>query len=145
MKRMHVHIGVENLKESRDFYANLFNATPTKEEKDYVQWKLEDPVVNFAISTGPSNHGLHHLGIQVDSETEMENLRENFRAADITTHSDGEAVCCYARGDKSWIRDPSGIAWETFRRINDETVFACSDLESGGESCPTSSKKIDCC
>ena len=61
----------------------------------------------------------------------MENLRENFQAADITTHSDGETVCRYARGDKSWIRDPSGIAWETFRRINDETVFACSDLESG--------------
>ena len=145
MKRMHVHIGVDNLKESRDFYTNLFNATPTKEEKEYVQWTLEDPVVNFAISSGGSNLGLHHLGIQVDSDTEMENLRENFRAADIATHSDGETVCCYARGDKSWIRDPSGISWETFHRINDETVFACSDLESGNESCPTSSEKIDCC
>ena len=145
MKRMHIHIGVDNLKESRDFYTKLFDATPTKEEKEYVQWTLEDPVVNFAISTGVSNHGLHHLGIQVDSDTEMENLRENFRAADIATHSDGETVCCYARGDKSWIRDPSGISWETFRRINDETVFACSDLESGNESCPTSSEKIDCC
>ena len=145
MKRMHVHIGVDNLKESRDFYTNLFNATPTKEEKEYVQWTLEDPVVNFAISSGGSNLGLHHLGIQVDSDTEMENLRENFRAADIATHSDGETVCCYARGDKSWIRDPSGISWETFHRINDEAVFACSERENGNESCPTSSEKPGCC
>ncbi len=145
MKRMHVHIGVDNLKESRDFYTNLFNATPTKEEKEYVQWTLEDPVVNFAISSGVSNLGLHHLGIQVDSDTEMENLRENFRAADIATHSDGETVCCYARGDKSWIRDPSGISWETFHRINDEAVFACSERENGNESCPTSSEKPGCC
>ena len=145
MKRMHVHIGVENLKESRDFYTCLFNASPTKEEKNYVQWNLEDPVVNFAISNELSNLGVHHLGIQVDSETEMENLRENFRAADIATHSDGETVCCYARGDKSWIRDPSGIAWETFRRINDEAVFACGESEIGKESCPASIEKVGCC
>ena len=89
---------------------------------------------------------MDHLGIQVDSDMEMENLRENFRTANITTYSDGETVCGYARPDKSWIKDPSGIAWETFHTMNDEVVFGClGDREDGIESCCTPGGKADCC
>ena len=129
MKRIHIHVGVENLGESRVFYTNMFGADPKKEEKEYVQWILDDPKVNFSISTKVPTLGLDHLGIQVESDLEMEQMRESFRNADIATHSDGETVCCYARSDKSWIRDPSGISWETFYSMNDEVVYGTFDGE----------------
>ena len=146
MKRIHIHIGVKNLKESRDFYSNMFNETPKKEEKEYVQWILDDPNVNLSISTKGSNLGLDHLGIQVDSDTEMENLRENFRASDIATHSDGETVCCYARSDKSWLKDPSGISWETFYTTSDEVVYGSfTERVTRKESCCAPTEKTTCC
>ena len=51
MQRLHLHLGVKNLNESINFYKNLFKSEPTKVKSDYAQWILEDPKINFAIST----------------------------------------------------------------------------------------------
>jgi len=81
--------------------------------------------VNFAISTGDDELGVNHLGIQVEQEAELAVLRERLKAADSSAiFQEGEAICCYARSDKSWIRDPSGIAWEAYQTMEDAQFFS---------------------
>lgn len=123
MKRMHLHVGVDNLDEAVRFYSALFGTAPSKLKPDYAKWMLEDPRLNFAISTVGSKRGVDHLGIQVDDESELVELRERIKAADLQTMDEGETVCCYARADKSWLQDPAGIAWEAYRTMEDAQLF----------------------
>ena len=75
MKRFHVHIQVEDLQASINFYSRLFSAQPSRIETDYAKWMLEDPRVNFAISTRGGKPGLDHLGFQVDSAEELTEMK----------------------------------------------------------------------
>ena len=124
MKRLHIHIGVDNLDESIRFYSTLFGAAPIKTKSDYAKWLLDDPRVNFAISTRARTKGIDHLGIQVDDEAELAEVRERFKGGDMAVADEGETVCCYARSEKSWIQDPSGIAWEAYRTMEDAQLFS---------------------
>jgi len=155
MKRFHIHVGVENLDESIRFYSALFGAEPVKAKPDYAKWLLEDPCVNFAISTR-ANKGIDHLGIQVEEESELTELRERLKAGNIAATEEGETVCCYARSDKSWIQDPAGIPWETYRTMEDAQLFsgqsdqaetACCTPDTMGtpECCEPSEKTAGCC
>jgi len=135
MKRLHIHIGVDKLDESIRFYSALFGAAPVKQKPDYAKWLLDDPRVNFAISTRAKKAGLDHLGIQVDEEHELTELRERATAADMAIIEEGDTVCCYARSDKSWIQDPTGIPWEAYRRMEDAQVFSANSEEAGGACC----------
>jgi catechol 2,3-dioxygenase-like lactoylglutathione lyase family enzyme len=128
MKRMHLHVGVEDLDKGIRFYSALFGSQPAKTKSDYAKWMLDEPRLNFAISTREGSVGLSHLGIQVDSDHELEALREQLRSADLSVLEEGETVCCYARSDKSWIEDPAGIAWETYRTMDDVQFF---DAQTG--------------
>lgn len=123
MKRFHVHVSVNDLSKSVGFYTKLFGAEPTVTKTDYAKWMLDDPRINFAISTREGKPGLNHLGFQVDSDDELTQLREQARDADIATVEEMGAACCYARSDKHWIEDPQGIAWEAFRTLGDIPVF----------------------
>lgn len=115
MKRMHVHVSVNDLAESIRFYSTLFAAEPAITKPDYAKWMLEDPRVNFAISTGASDtHGIEHLGIQVENDTELAEVYGRLEAADRPVLAEGATVCCYAKSEKSWIADPQGVVWETF-------------------------------
>ena len=71
MKRMHVHVAVSDLKQSIGFYSALFATQPSVVKADYAKWMLDDPRVNFAISTRGKQPGLDHLGIQVESKGEL--------------------------------------------------------------------------
>ena len=51
MKRFHVHVAVDDLGQSTQFYSNLFGAQPAVLKDDYAKWMIDDPKVNFAIST----------------------------------------------------------------------------------------------
>jgi catechol 2,3-dioxygenase-like lactoylglutathione lyase family enzyme len=145
MKRLHIHVGVEKLEEAIRFYSTLFGAEPVKTKADYAKWMLEDPRVNFAISTRASRKGVDHLGIQVDEDSELEALRGRLQAADMTTFDEGETVCCYSRSDKSWLRDPAGIAWEAYRTMEDVQVFHAGDTPAaeGSACCPPPKAPID--
>lgn len=123
MKRFHMHVSVDNLEQSIKFYSALFGAEPAKLKPDYAKWMLEDPRINFAISTRGAKTGLDHVGLQVDEMSELEALRAQLSAANIATHGDGEATCCYARSEKSWVQDPSGIAWEAYHTMADAALF----------------------
>ena len=123
MKRFHVHLHVDDLDRSIAFYSKLFAAEPARVESDYAKWMIEDPRVNFAISTRGATTGLDHLGFQTDSAGELGELRERARAADMALLDEGETTCCYARSDKHWITDPQGVAWEQFHTLGDIPVF----------------------
>ena len=123
MKRLHIHIAVDELQKSIEFYSALFGVQPTKRKDDYAKWMLEDPRVNFAISARGAKVGLDHLGIQVDAPEELAALRRQLQQADMQILNDGETTCCYAQSDKSWVQDPSGIAWEAYHTMADVALF----------------------
>lgn len=114
MKRLHVHVAVEDIEKSRAFYSTLFGAEPSVVEPDYAKWMLEDPRVNFAISARGRAGGVDHLGIQVETADELAGIAARLKAAEQATVSETDAACCYARSDKEWAVDPSGIRWESF-------------------------------
>lgn len=124
MKRFHVHVHVDDLAKNITFYSAMFNQAPARTEGDYAKWMLEDPPVNFAISTRGTAVGVDHLGIQVDNNEELEGLRSNAAKADMAILDEGETTCCYARSDKHWVTDPQGIAWEHFKTMSDIAVFS---------------------
>ena len=123
MKRLHVHVSVEDISHSVGFYSALFAAQPTVVKSDYAKWMLEDPRVNFAISTRGREPGLDHLGIQVENTDELHEVYARLREAGGNIIEQGETTCCYAKSEKSWIDDPAGIAWETFHTTGESTVY----------------------
>jgi hypothetical protein len=123
MKRFHVHVAVDDLDANILFYSRIFGAPPTVQKSDYAKWMLDDPRVNFAISKQGLKAGLDHLGVQVESEVELEDLRNQVAAAEIVALDQREAQCCYARSNKYWITDPQGIAWETFHTLDSIPVY----------------------
>ena len=137
MKRFHVHVHVEDLAKNIAFYSAMFGQQPARNESDYAKWMLQDPPVNFAISTRGGAAGVDHLGIQVESEAELAELRGRAASADLAMQDEGETTCCYARSDKYWVTDPQGIAWEQFRTLGNIPVFSekkQSD-DSGAAAC----------
>ena len=123
MKRLHVHVSVEDLSHSLRFYSALFAAQPSVVKADYAKWMLKDPRVNFAISTRGRQAGLDHLGIQVENKDELQEVYARLRQAGGEIMEQGETTCCYAKSEKSWIDDPAGIAWETFHTTGESTVY----------------------
>jgi catechol 2,3-dioxygenase-like lactoylglutathione lyase family enzyme len=123
MKRFHVHIRVDDLNASIAFYERLFSAPPTRVESDYAKWMLDDPRVNFAISTRGGQAGLDHLGFQTDTAEELVQLKDQAQSADMALIDQGQTSCCYAQSDKHWITDPQGIAWEHFHTLGNIPVF----------------------
>jgi catechol 2,3-dioxygenase-like lactoylglutathione lyase family enzyme len=123
MKRLHVHLGVRDLAQSVRFYSNFFAAEPTVRKPDYAKWMLDDPRMNFAISQGRGEAGIHHLGIQVEEAGELAEVYERLKRADAPMIEEGTAVCCYAKSEKTWISDPQGLAWETFLTHGESTVY----------------------
>jgi lactoylglutathione lyase len=123
MKRLHVHVHVTDLTRNIAFYSRLFAAQPARTESDYAKWMLDDPPLNFAISTRGQGVGVDHLGIQVDEPETLHDLEARARAAEITLGEVGQTTCCYARSDKHWITDPQGLAWEYFHTLENIPVF----------------------
>jgi uncharacterized glyoxalase superfamily protein PhnB len=123
MKRMHVHVAVENLAQAIGFYSALFATRPAVIRSDYAKWMLDDPRVNFAVSTRGRSPGLDHLGIQAEDKDELNEVYARLRQAGGPVVEQGQTTCCYAKSEKSWINDPAGIAWETFLTTGESTDY----------------------
>ena len=140
MKRFHVHVAVHDLKQSIRFYSALFGAQPSVEKPDYAKWMLEDPRVNFAISTRASGKsGLDHLGIQAEDGAELEEIGSRLAQADVSVAPQKGASCCYAKSDKYWTIDPQGVAWESFHTLDSVPVYGSDTKVAPGE------RKAACC
>jgi len=151
MKRFHAHVRVDDLESSVRFYSTLFGTEPAVIKADYAKWMLDDPRVNFAITAGSASTGIDHLGLQVESDEDLAAITRRLAAAGLAVAKQENASCCYARGNKGWVSDPSGIAWETFHTMAGSTVYG-SDLrpeasEPSAESCctPVPSSTSACC
>jgi len=156
MKRFHVHAHVEDLAASIAFYSKLFASAPARVESDYAKWMLDDPRINFAISSRGGRPGVDHLGIQTDTEEELVALKQQAQAADMTLQDVGETTCCYAHSDKYWLTDPQGIAWEQFHTLANIPTFsqtaptpaanaACCGTAPQGKAVPIAVRAGSCC
>lgn len=153
MKRFHAHVHVDDLAQSIAFYSKLFAAAPTRVETDYAKWMLEDPRVNFAISTRGAKPGLDHFGLQTDDAAELAELKARAEAADMALLDEGNTTCCYARSEKHWVTDPQGIAWEHFHTLGDIPVFnEAAPYSAAGACCAPSAaapapaaSRVACC
>ena len=135
MKRFHVHLSVSDLTASIAFYSKLFAKEPARVEADYAKWMLDDPRINFAISTRSGKTGIDHLGFQVDTEEELEGMKQQAQQADMALINEGETTCCYAASDKYWLTDPQGIAWEQFHTLGNIPVFSEKQANSASACC----------
>ena len=135
MKRFHVHLVVDDLDESIAFYNKLFDTPPSRVESDYAKWMVDEPPVNFAISSNEGRAGIHHLGIEVDSADALGTLAVSAsRAASGAVQENAGASCCYSVSDKHWVADPQGVLWEHFRSLEEEAdVQGAASV--GAESC----------
>jgi len=141
MKRMHVHVAVDDLQHSVGFYSALFAAQPTVIKSDYAKWMLDDPRVNFAISARGRNAGLDHLGIQVENKDELGEVYARLQKAGGNVIEQGQTNCCYAKSEKSWIDDPSGVSWETFLTTGETTDYG----DGSGEREVRTAHTKSCC
>ncbi len=126
MKRLHVHVAVDDLDRSIGFYSALFATEPSVTKPDYAKWMLDDPRVNFAISMRGAAAGVEHLGIQVEDAGELAEVYARLEKADAPVVEEGKTTCCYARSEKSWITDPQGVVWETFLTEGEATTYGTS-------------------
>ncbi|MBV9883696.1 MAG: VOC family protein [Sphingomonadaceae bacterium] len=142
MKRLHVHVGVNDLAQSIRFYSTLFAAEPAVVKSDYAKWMLDDPRVNFAISAGQhASKGIQHLGVQAESKAELSEVYGRLTAAERPVLDEGRTTCCYAKSEKSWIADPDGVVWEAFYTDGEATTYGDSPAldalagAGGGSKC----------
>ena len=144
MKRFHVHLNVADLDTSVGFYSTLFAAAPAVRKPDYAKWMLDDPRINFAISTRGRTPGIDHLGLQVDSDADLRALGRQLDAAGERLVPEEAAVCCYARSDKLWTEDPQGVRWETFHTLGDATTYHAGEAAcaTDGASCSPDPKAM---
>jgi catechol-2,3-dioxygenase len=134
MKKMHLHVAVEDLDKSIAFYNSLFGAEPTTLKPDYAKWMLDDPAVNFAISHRSAKTGLDHIGIQAENETELAEIKARLETAEMHMVTQEGTTCCYAKSDKHWVQDPSGIAWETYHTLDSAPTFNNAEDEAAPQS-----------
>lgn len=132
MKRFHVHITVTDLDQSIQFYSNFFNIEPTVKKEDYAKWMLDDPRINFAISTRGKEPGLDHLGIQVEDTNDLKVITKRLKTAQQPVLEQEQATCCYAKSDKTWVVDPQGIAWEAFLTMGSATIYGDENNMTAG-------------
>lgn len=151
MKRLHVHVSVENISDAVKFYTTMFGAEPVKVKSDYAKWLLNEPSINFAISARGRKPGFDHFGIQVDGETELSEVRGRIAKAELKTFDEGETTCCYAKSDKTWVMDPAGLPWEAYQFMGDAEIFQ-ETKEQGKAACcapatkeTTEVKETGCC
>ncbi|MGO9932787.1 MAG: ArsI/CadI family heavy metal resistance metalloenzyme [Steroidobacteraceae bacterium] len=150
MKRFHIHVSVDDLAKNIRFYSTLFGTQPSRVEADYAKWMLDDPRINFAISTRRQPIGVNHLGFQVDSSDELRGMQAQLTAADARLIQEHEQTCCYARSDKYWVTDPTGIAWETFHTLGSIPVYGEDSpvFDHGTSTVPVTAQaesKTACC
>jgi catechol-2,3-dioxygenase len=148
MKRFHMHVGVQDLEKSIQFYSTLFGVEPSKRKHDYAKWMLEDPRLNFAISIQNEQMGMNHVGIQVETPVELQEIKSRLKNADMGIYDEGKTTCCYAESDKAWVKDPSGIAWEAYQNMADAEVFSKkkeSKTNSDSSCCVPKETTKSCC
>lgn len=141
MKRLHIHLSVNDLAENIRFYSGIFASPPSVIKEDYAKWMLDDPRVNFAISTRAEGSGVNHLGIQAESAEELTEIQQRVMQAGLISKPEPAANCCYAHSDKHWLQDPQGVVWEAFHTLDDIPVYGSSRVSFEDQNITTNSPR----
>jgi catechol 2,3-dioxygenase-like lactoylglutathione lyase family enzyme len=141
---MHLNVSVDDLGKSIAFYSTLFGVKPSVEKSNYAKWMLEDPLVNFAISLRGAKVGLDHIGIQVDNDNELREIKARNVSADMSILTQEGTSCCYAKSNKYWVKDPSGLAWETYHTLDSAPNFkdSAKNIAASTACCAPTSETI---
>ena len=147
MNRFHVHIAVEDIEVSIRFYSTLFGAEPSVRKSDYAKWMLDDPRVNLAISERRGSAiGVDHLGVQVEDDRELRGIADRLKSAGEFTRDQEAATCCYAKSNKAWVTDPSGVRWETFFTFGEATTYGEDEDRPAAAAQPSAcGERTGCC
>lgn len=146
MKRLHIHVGVDDLDRSIGFYSTLFGTPPSLVKADYARWMIDDPRVNFAVSSGKHiTKGIEHLGIQSEDGKELAEVHNRLKQAGQPVFEEGATTCCYAQSEKSWVADPDGVIWEAFHTTGEATVYGDSPPFDALAAAPTTGVESKCC
>ena len=145
MKRLHVHISVDDLDATKRFYSALFGQAPSVDKDDYAKWQVDDPRVNLAVSQrGARQAGVNHLGIQAENAEELAELHDRLAGADQAMLNEPDAQCCYAHGDKHWTTDPSDVVWEMFHTMDSIPTYG-HDMRDAVPHTPLAKEAGGCC
>ena len=127
MKRLHLHVAVNELDKAIQFYNTLFATEANVVKDDYAKWMLDEPAINFAISSRGHPPGLNHLGFQVDDKAQLDEISSRLETAGIEGMAEEGAKCCYAQSKKYGTKDPANIPWERFHTLGDIPTYNNSD------------------
>lgn len=115
MKRFHVSLSVSDLAASIAFYSELFAAAPAVRRDDYAKWMVDEPPLNFSLTTRGGEPGrVGHVGIESDDGPGQDAVGGRLRRAGALAFEEPLVDCCYARSSKTWVADPDGLRWEAF-------------------------------
>ena len=116
MKRFHVCVTVYDIASNVEFYSSLFGSSPAGLEPHYAEWSLEEPRLNFAISSRGKTPGVDRLGIQPSTDQELDAMRRRLARLDPFVIDEPRTTCCATVCDNHWVIDPQGIVWQAFRK-----------------------------
>lgn len=145
MKRFHLHLHVNDLDASVAFYNRLFARPADVIKADYAKWLIESPPLNFAITRAATGAGVGHVGLQLDSDEQLQELRSRMDEEGIATRDQTDANCCYARSNKAWIEDPDGLRWEAFMTHGAIESFGDDTLSKGQSAVEPQPQQKACC
>ncbi len=123
MKRLHIHLKTNDLDRSIAFYSAMFGEGPSRVEKDYAKWLLDDPRANVSVSTHCGKPGFDHAGVSLETKDDLEEVAGRLRAMDASLFAEEETTCCYAQSNKYWVHDPQGARWELFQTFGDSETY----------------------
>ncbi len=125
--KVHISMAVKDFETSLAFYSNLFQQQPKVQRDGYAKWDVERPSVNFVIEHSSDREGVDHLGIQADSDDELQSLAERVRDSGQPFMEMERIDCCHATMDKAWVKGTADEKWEVF-------LTHRHDLDSYGET-----------
>jgi catechol 2,3-dioxygenase-like lactoylglutathione lyase family enzyme len=119
--KTHISLNVSDVTRSVAFYEAFFGEKAHKVRPGYANFDLSTPALKLALNESGAGVGgpLNHLGIVVESTEAVAAARERLGAAGLIALDEGDTVCCHARQDKVWAKDPDGNAWEVYTILDD--------------------------
>jgi hypothetical protein len=77
----------------------------------------------------------------VETKDDLNEVYSRLHKAGGVILEEGETTCCYAKSEKSWIDDPSGIPWEVFLTTGDSVEYG----DSGRQREARTARQTVCC